>query len=125
MGGNHLSLRICEAQRAFWSPWLDCRVEAHERGAHIYGRLTPHPSVWTGFMAGYAFSAFVAIMGGVYGYTQLSMGWSPWGFTLLPIALLLALCLYLSSFLGQRLSVDQMIALRRFLDEALTHPVEG
>ena len=119
MGGSHVSLMICERDRAFWSPWLDCHVEAYEGGARVYGRLTPHPSIWTGFMAGYAFLIFLGLIGAVYGYTQWVMGQAPWALLLVPLALLLSVILYLSSLVGQLLSQEQMTQLRAFLDEAL------
>lgn len=125
MGGTHLCLKMCDREREFWSPWLDCHIEPHDGGARIYGRLTPHPSVWTGFMAGYAFLAFVALVALAYGYTQWTMGHAPWALVGVPVALALAGMLYLGAFFGQRLSEDQMHKLRAFLDDALAQPSDS
>ncbi len=73
-------------------------------------------------MSGYAFFAFVALSGLIYGYTQWTLGHAPWGFTAVPVAALLALILYLSAFFGQRLGDEQMHQLKAFLDDAIDIP---
>ena len=122
MTESHLALHLCDQERHFWSPWLDAYIEPGEGGTQISGRMTPHPSIWTGYMTAYAFLAFVMLAGAVFGYTQWSVNQSPWGFWVIPIAMLITGGVYASAFVGQRLSHDQMVLLRRFLYDALDLP---
>jgi hypothetical protein len=125
MTHTHLALRLCEVHREFWSPWLDAYIEPNEAGTRVCGRLTPHPSIWTGYVSGYAFLAFAMLAGGALGFTQLTVKHSPWGFWIMPVAGLLAAALYGSAFIGQRIAHEQMILLRQFLYDALDTPLEG
>ncbi|MEZ4471996.1 MAG: hypothetical protein R3F60_14615 [bacterium] len=120
MGGSHLALNFEEAQRHFWSPWLDAHVREHPDGAIIYGRLMPHPSIWTFYMGMYAALTMGALIAGIFGLLQVATGTGWWGLLVPPAALLTGLGLYASAFMGQRLGADQMDQLRQYLDAAVT-----
>lgn len=119
MSGNHLELLVDATERHFWSPWLSVDLLPDDDGTRIKCRYGPHPSLWTAIASLYAFLAFVALAGGVYGGTQLLLGHSPLGLLAMPIALFLAVGVYLGSQIGQRLGADQMQILDEFLDCAL------
>ena len=120
MGGSHLALNLRESERHFWSPWLDAHVREHPEGAIIHGRLMPHPSIWTFYIGMYAVLTMSALLGGVFGLMQVVTGTGWWGLIVPPAALTVAIGLYASAFMGQRLGADQMDQLRQFLDVALS-----
>ncbi len=125
MSGNHLELLIDAAERHFWSPWLSVDILPSDDGTRIKCRYGPHPSLWTAIASLYAFLAFVALSGAVYGGTQALLGHSPTGLIAVPAALCLAFGLYIGSQIGQRLGADQMQILDDFLERALAdHPGE-
>jgi hypothetical protein len=122
MGGSHLALNIVDAERHFWSPWLDAHVEPHGEGAQIRGRLMPHPSIWTFYMLAYAVLITGGLIAGAYGVMQVVIGTGSWGLWIPPIAVLLGFALYVSAFVGQRLGLEQTAVLRAFLERALKTP---
>ena len=124
MGGTHVTLNIDEAERHFWSPWLDAHVDPHEGGAIIRGRMMPHPSLWTLYILAYSVLGVGGLLASVYGVMQVITGTGSWGLWLLPIAIVLIAALYASAFLGQRLGGDQMVVLRGFLSRAVDAPVQ-
>ena len=121
--GHHVILTIPEDQRHFWSPQLTVAVETEpERGEGVsllrclFG---PQPAVWTGFAAFYAFSSFVAVIGGMFGAAQMTVDNPPSGFIAAGIGLVAFVVAYLLAIQGQRLGRDEMLRLRESLDHRL------
>lgn len=102
-----------------WSPQLRLELSDVEGGTDIRARFSPHPHVWTFYMAIHAFGAFGTIGAGVFGLSQHLAGQSPWALWALPISPVLAALVWALAFVGQALGAEQMYALRRFVDEAL------
>lgn len=121
MSGNHAELLIDIGERHFWSPWLSVDLLPDAAGTRIKCRYGPHPSLWTAIASLYAFLAFVALAGAVFGGTQALLGHPPMGLLAIPVALVLAAALYIGSQIGQRLGADQM----QILDDFLTGAVPG
>lgn len=118
--GRHLQLFIREDQRHTWSPFLEADVAKHPDGAHVTGRIGPHPSVWTFFVLCYAVSAFVAVTGLILGGVQWSLDMDAWGFLLVPVCVLLALGTYVLALTGQRIGGEQVEELEQFVEAAAT-----
>ena len=120
---DHLVLCMAEDVRHFWSPWLMLDVQAQPGGTHLYGRFSPHPSVWTGF-------AFCYLTLGAIGFFALIFSWAshlsgsgkPWVGLLAPVCALIALGLWWASQAGQRLARGEMATLRACVDAALEAP---
>lgn len=119
MSGNHLELLVDPAERHFWSPWLSVDLLPDAEGTRIKCRYGPHPSLWTAIASLYAVLAFAALAGAVFGGTQALLGHPASGLWALPTAAGLAVALYASSQVGQRLGADQMDLLDDFLAEAM------
>jgi hypothetical protein len=51
---KHAVVEMRVRERTFWSPYLNLEVEDEPDGSAIRGRFSPHPNVWTMFMAVYA-----------------------------------------------------------------------
>ncbi|MCB9763637.1 MAG: hypothetical protein H6739_27965 [Alphaproteobacteria bacterium] len=123
MGGHGFELMVDEMHRHFWSPWLTVEVRPHDQGAKLWARFSPQPQVWTLFIALYATTAVIGIGGAVYGMAQATLDQTPTAMWAVPAAGLLALIIYVSSFVGQGLGGAQMYVLRRFLDQCLPPPI--
>jgi hypothetical protein len=102
-----------------WSPQL--RLELKEADGHtdIRARFSPHPHVWTLYLAIHAVGAFGTIGAAMFGLSQHLAGQSPWALWALPAAPVLAALVWALAFVGQGLGAEQMYALRRFVEEAI------
>ncbi|MEM8600348.1 MAG: hypothetical protein AAGF99_10545 [Bacteroidota bacterium] len=118
--GRHLQLFIREDQRHTWSPFLEADVAKHPDGAHVTGRIGPHPSVWTFFVLCYAVSAFVAFAALIVGGVQWSLAMPAWGFAVVPACALLAGGTYALALVGQRIGAEQVDELEQFVEAAAT-----
>lgn len=118
---DHLLLTVPASQRHFWSPWLTIEVTPLERGAHVVGKFSPHPSVWTGFTFGYLGLLIVIVLSLVVaGSSWLVPGsnqsWSLW---VAGGAVIAMVGMWWASQVGQRLARDQMEQLHAALSRAL------
>lgn len=119
MSGPHGQLGLPDAERSFWSPHLDLRVEEHAEGSLVRARVGPHPHVWTMFMAlhlAVGFTGLGALMWGLSQWLAKEPATALWG---VPIALFLNAFIAGAAFIGQALGADQTYRLRSFLDETL------
>ena len=116
---HHAILNVPEADQHFWSPQLSLDLESEPGGTHIRGLYGPRPSVWTMFMAMYAFAVFGGLIGVTFGVSQMSLDMYASGFWAAPGALVLTAFTYGLALVGQYLSRDQIRDLRAFVDDAL------
>lgn len=118
-GGSCLDFRVAPEERRLWSPHLSVQLTPTDDGVVLFGRFAPRPEVWTFVMMLYFAAAFVAICGLVYGLVQVLLGATPWALAAIPAGLVVVLSLHVISLTGQRLSADQMEALRGRLDHVV------
>ena len=116
---EHAYVALPREERSLLSPYLNLSVRKEDGGQLIlFGRFSPHPHVWTGFMATYAAIGFVGFSCLVYGWAHTLNG-DPgpimWGF---PISLALIAFVWGAGIIGQGLTADQMYVLRRVVDMA-------
>ncbi len=134
--GRHIILTVRDAQRHFWSPWLEIEVTGADdgvvgenpganpgedpgAGAELRGRFTPHPSIWTGFAFGYLSLIVLALFAFMWGLSQWLIDQRP---TVLWAALACCVVMGLmwwSAQVGQKLARVQMEALRKAVDGAI------
>lgn len=120
--GRHLMIWLPESEQHLWSPWLHLDVnesEARPGTAHLFGRFTPAPNMWTALMFAYLVLGVVAIGGAIFGYSQHLVDESPWGFWLIPICAVIAILIPLFSRAGQALAKEQMGLLSSVVEKAL------
>ena len=117
--GHCVDFQVAPAEQRFWSPHLNVQISDLESGSQLYCRFSPRPEVWTLFMAFYFMAAFIMCCAAIYGYVQWFLGQTPWSLVLIPICALIIVSLHAASLIGQRLSSDQMVQLRRRLDRTL------
>ena len=121
---RHVELTIGPADRHLWSPHLSLDVFDHEDGAQVRGRYGPHPNVWTGLMALYGALGMCALAGTVFGLSQLTLGWTPWAFAVLPLSFACVATTWVLSSAGQRLASDQMEALHELVEDCVQRASE-
>ena len=107
--------------RSFWSPWLHLDFRVRDDAKVLFGRFSPHPSVWTAFMFSYLVLSVVAFFGIILGSSQVLMSNPAWGFALVPTCLVLALILWFVSQFGERLARDEMLEMRQILDKTMQY----
>ncbi len=120
---THLVLKILPEARHYWSPQLSISLERLENGnTLIRGLYGPAPSVWTLFTFGYAILSVLSFFAFSLGISQWSLGLDAPILWALPVFLVLAMSLYISAQLGQKVGATQTYQLHHFFEEALqTH----
>ncbi len=117
---DHVVLCIVEPERHFWSPWLMVDIAEQDGGVHLYGRFSPHPSVWTGFAFCYLTLGAIGFFALIFAWaSQLSGSGKPVVGLIAPVCALVAFSLWWASQVGQRLAHAEMRTLRACLDAAL------
>ncbi|MEM6957486.1 MAG: hypothetical protein AAF645_17465 [Myxococcota bacterium] len=106
--------------RNYWSPYLNLTLDESEdgEGVRLGGRFSPHPSVWTLFMATYFALGVAGVAAGVYGLVQWSLKGDFWWLLGVPASMAAIAFVFGASLIGQGLSADQMYDLRRVVDAA-------
>jgi hypothetical protein len=115
---KHAVVEMRDATRTFWSPYLNLEVEDEPDGSAIRGRFSPHPNVWTMFMAIYILLALAALGGLSYGAVQYTLGQPPWSLLIVPAAVALFGFVYGATLIGQGLGAEQMYIMRSLIDRA-------
>ena len=117
--GDHAMISIVESERHFWSPWMHLEVRVGDAGPTVFGRFSPHPSIWTGFMFSYLSIAVIAFFAAMFGVSQQLSGQSPWAYYVIPGVLLLALILWFAAKTGQNLAQDEMKQMKARVEACL------
>jgi hypothetical protein len=116
---EHVYVLVRHRERRFWSPWLHLEVYRQSVGAQVFGRFSPHPSVWAAYLLGYLLLGTVTFLASMFGAAQaLSVG-RPTALWALPFTGTVALLMWWSSQVGQRLARDEMADLRARVDAAI------
>lgn len=116
---RHALLDLPESEQRIWSPQLSLDVETHPEGARVRGLFAPRPSVWTFYVTAYAALGFGGLLGVLFGTSQMSLGMEASGLWAVPFAVVLAMLVYGTAWIGQRLSRDQLDALEAFIHTTL------
>lgn len=117
---DHVELTTCAQAYHVWSPRLQLHVIRTEEGEEMLsGQFSPHPNVWTGFMALYGTLALGVLFALAFGVSQWSLDMTPWALWGALIAVVLMGLTYGAAFIGQGLGAEEMYTLRVFLDDSL------
>ena len=96
--------------------WL---IDEHEEGTEIRGIIGPGASIWTAFIFTFSVLGFIAFVALLWGLSLLSLGNSANILWVVPVILVLILGVYTIAMTGQRLSKDQVLHLRNFVEDTL------
>lgn len=116
---HHAMITVCETDRHFWSPWLSIDTRAEGDQPLLVGRFSPNPSIWTGFIFAYLTLIIAAFFSFVFAGSQVILGHTLWGLLGLPICGLIAILLWLTSQIGQRLASEQMLKMQTFVESSI------
>ncbi len=122
---KHAVIEMRDGVRTFWSPYLNLEVEDEPDGSVIRGRFSPHPHVWTMFMAVYILLAIIALGGLSYGMVQYTLGQSPWSLLIAPAAVALFGFVYGATLIGQGLGAEQMYTMRSLIDRTCVDALDA
>lgn len=114
---TRIELHTKRKDQHLWSPQLAIDLtQSPEHGTLLKGRFSPHPNVWTMYVAITATLAFGGLFCGAFAYVQWIMGQEPWSLIGVPLSCAGVIALYFLSQLGQSLGHDQMDQLVSFLE---------
>lgn len=116
---RHAVVQLPAARRSWLSPFLNLELIDRDGAVVLRGRFSPHPNVWTGFTAVYAFVGMVGTVFTWYGLAQWTMGEAPWALLGAPAALGLIAFVYGAAVIGQGLTADDMHDLRSLVERAV------
>ena len=114
---THAYLRIPRDRRSLLSPNLNLQLLEEDGEVVLRGRFTPHPSVWTGFMAVFFTLGMIGLAGLMYGLAQLTVQETPWALLIGPVCFGLIAFVYGAAFVGQGLVQEEMYALRAWVEK--------
>lgn len=125
--GRHMMVTVPETDRHFWSPWmtLEASAEGDDDAAadagptRVFGRFSPAPSLWTGFMFSYIAVGALACFAATWAAAQATMKHAPSALWVTAACVAIAAALWWASRVGQRLAQAQMAELRALVEAAL------
>lgn len=118
---RHAQLQPKSAHRHLWSPWLSFEIGAEGDRTRLQGRFTPHPNVWTFFLALHATAIFLGLGSGIFALVQHSLGESPWGWWVFAAAVALGAAATFTAWLGPGLGAEDMLHMSRFVERVAEH----
>lgn len=116
---GHAIVKLPRERRSLLSPMLSLDVTERDGRPVLRGRFTPHPNVWTGFMAVYGIVAMLGLTGLMYGFAQMTVDETPWSMLAAPAAVALIAFVYGATLIGQGLTADEMHELRSFVESVI------
>ena len=116
---RHVELTVRNSCRQVWSPHLSIDLLREDDALVLRGRYGPNPALWMLLVALYGVLVVGALASVVLGFSQWTLGWTPWGFWGFPGCVALGTGLWWISLLGQRVTVGQMEELATFLHECM------
>lgn len=123
--GDHAMISIVESKRHFWSPWMHLEIRERESGRIVFGRFSPHPSIWTGFMFAYLAIAVIVFFATMFGISQQLSAQTPWAYYVIPGGGLLAIILWFAAKTGQNLAQQEMRQMKAKVEACLMRQDEN
>lgn len=117
---RHAQIQVRGSARRVWSPWLSFVIEETPTGCRFDGKFTPHPNVWTFFLALYALAVLLGVGAGIFTLVQRSLGESPWGLWLVAAAVLIGGGATVAAWLGPGLGAEDMVAMAQFVEKSVS-----
>lgn len=118
---SNAALWLPEDKRSLWSPYLNLTFESDEEQPSVtlvHARFSPHPNVWTFFIAVYFAIALIGVGFSVYGMVAWSLEGNPWWLLGAPASALTIAFVFGASLIGQGLSASEMHDLRHVVEHA-------
>lgn len=119
MHGEYGELHLPSYEHRLWSPHLSFYVTEQDGRAKVHGRFAPRVDIWTTVWILYLAMAFTAFFSFTMAYSQWAINESSWWHWPGIVSLLAIVAIYLVAQIGQQWSADQMVKLRKSLDELM------
>lgn len=121
---NHVLIKIGASEHHFWSPqlWLTFETES-DNTTLLRGLYSPEPSVWTLFVFGYGILGILTLFISIIGFSQLNLDMPAPILWALPFLGLLALGIYITAQMGQKIGAQQTFQLHQFLETTLKQKI--
>jgi len=118
---DQISVWVDKSHRKYWSPQLSVLMVPYENGSgtRLSGTYGPMPTVWTFFVFLYTAIGVLVTFISIIGFAQKSLGNDSRVLWAVPVLLLLAAVLYVSSQFGQKLAAHQMYTIHFFMQDTL------
>lgn len=124
--GQHVTLKIRDKDRHFWSPWLNIEIEPRpDHTSILHARFSPHPNIWTIVALSYIAMGVVIMIGGCFALSQWWIKQPATALWSIPFALLVSAALFIASQVGQKLAANEMDMLDRLMHKATDLHVES
>ena len=117
---HHVIVSLQPTKRHFWSPWMNLEIREVDNASEVFGRFSPHPSIWTAFMFSYLGIAVLIFFATMFGISQQLAGQTPWAYFVIPCGLVIAAGLWFASKAGQRLALVEMEQMRSVVENCVT-----
>ena len=121
---GHISVKIPEQERDFWSPQLDLSIEPEGDKTLIRGFYGPNPNTWILFTYGYVILGILFFFTGIWVMSKMTLHKSAPEAWILLILVVLAAILYLIAQFGQKLGAEQMFRLHFFYQKVIGEKIK-
>jgi len=123
---GHISVKIPDKERHFWSPQLDLSIEKEEGEDKtlIRGHYGPNPHTWALFTYGYVILSILFVFVGIWVMSKYTLGKSAPEIWLLLALAALGVSLYIVAQFGQKLGAEQMYQLHFFYQKAIGEKIK-
>jgi len=106
-------------EKHIWTPQLNLQIEKTEDGTEIRGVIGPSANVWTAFAFTFSILGFISFVSLFWGLSRLSLDYSADILWAVPITLALIFGVYILAKVGKRLSKNEVLQLKDFIETAL------
>ena len=113
---HQVEFSVRQADRHFWSPFLNLIVEPTADGATLHGKYGPNVNVWTMFLATYAVAGIAGAVGLVVAWSQSMIGQEVTGLWITVGCAVIAAIVYVLGRVGRHLARPQMVVFHDFIE---------
>lgn len=122
---GYVSLHVVEKDSHYWSPRLSLSLEPEGEGkTRVDGTYGPSTNVWAAFLYGYMLVGSIGVFSGLLGACQFWLDMQAWGLWIATAMLLIAVGMYISAQLGQKIGAQQTFLLHQIYEGAVGQSVE-
>lgn len=112
---GQFELQVKDAARHVWSPHMSVLFEQRDDGTRVTGHVGPNMAIWSLFITAYGALGIFTTAGLTFGYSQWSLGQTPYGFWFAGACALATVAVWALGKLGERLATPQTEQLHEFL----------
>ena len=118
---HHLMLSLRDQKHHMWSPWLqlEVRSEIGQDETRVYGRFSPDPSIWMGFVLVYMTLGTLALFSLTFAVSQWMLQSPPSALWIVLGSAAVAFSMWTATRIGQGMAADEMTELQQAVEDCL------